>query len=263
MKNTVTCKICNLESNYIFSSKIRGKYKINYFHCNNCGFMQTEEPYWLEEAYKEPINLSDTGLLKRNISFSKKVKCLLFTYFEKNSKYLDFAGGYGIFTRLMRDYGFDFYWLDPYTENLFAKEFEYVSGSKIDLITAFEVFEHLYNPCLELNKMMSFSKNILFSTNLLPINIPDPNSWSYYGLEHGQHISFYSKRTLKYIAKKNNLNFNSYNGLHLFSINAMNSIVFKYCMYGEHDLLNIFLKRILKSKTISDSFKVASKIIND
>ncbi len=38
--------------------------------------------------------------------------------------FLDYAGGYGVFTRLMRDIGFDFYWHDPYTQNLFANGFE-------------------------------------------------------------------------------------------------------------------------------------------
>jgi hypothetical protein len=28
-------------------------------------FLQNEEPYWLEEAYSESINISDTGYLQR------------------------------------------------------------------------------------------------------------------------------------------------------------------------------------------------------
>ena len=48
------------------------KYQIDYFFCKNCGFLQTEKPYWLEEAYKDSINDSDTGYLQRNVLFSKK-----------------------------------------------------------------------------------------------------------------------------------------------------------------------------------------------
>ncbi len=58
------CKICNHESKHLFQGKILGKYKITYLHCPHCGFLQTEEPYWLEEACKEPINISDTGYLQ-------------------------------------------------------------------------------------------------------------------------------------------------------------------------------------------------------
>ncbi len=50
-----------------------------------------------------------------------------------------------MFVRLMRDNGFDFYRSDRQCENLFAKGFEAsldVSPS-YELLTAFEVFEHL------------------------------------------------------------------------------------------------------------------------
>jgi len=52
---------------------ILNKYTIDYFHCPNCGFLQTQEPFWLDEAYKDPINISDTGYLSRNIYLSKKL----------------------------------------------------------------------------------------------------------------------------------------------------------------------------------------------
>ena len=110
--------------------------------------------------------------------------------------FLDYAGGYGVFTRLMRDIGFDFYWHDPYTQNLFANGFEddLKSNSKFELLTAFEVFEHLVNPKEELEKMLRFSDTIVFSTELMPQEIPDPEEWWYYGFNHGQHISFYTRK---------------------------------------------------------------------
>jgi hypothetical protein len=91
---------------------ILNKYDIKYYHCVNCGFLQTEESYWLNEAYDESINISDTGIMSRNIHLSKITTLILYFFFDKNNKFLDFAGGYGIFTRLMRDIGFDFYWSD-------------------------------------------------------------------------------------------------------------------------------------------------------
>lgn len=61
------CKICAKQSNQIFKTKILNKYDISYFHCKHCGFLQTEEPYWLDEAYAESINMSDTGYMQRNL----------------------------------------------------------------------------------------------------------------------------------------------------------------------------------------------------
>lgn len=121
----MNCKICNQTAQYLFNAKILKKYNIAYFHCDNCGFLQTEEPYWLDEAYVEPIDISDTGCLQRNIYISKLLTIIILLFFNKDGKFLDYAGGYGILVRLMRDYGFDFYWYDKYAENIFAKGFEH------------------------------------------------------------------------------------------------------------------------------------------
>ena len=40
--------------------------EVDYFECPNCGYVQTETPYWLGRAYAEAINDNDTGILVRN-----------------------------------------------------------------------------------------------------------------------------------------------------------------------------------------------------
>ncbi len=167
------CKICNYETKNIFSAKILNKYDVKYYYCNNCGFLQTEEPYWLKEAYSNPISIIDTGIMARNIGSSKITAVILYLFFNKYGKFLDFAGGYGFLARLMRDMGFDFYWHDPYSPNLVARGFESKSNSlKYELITSFESFEHFVEPIQEFENMIKFSDNILFSTELLPSLIP-------------------------------------------------------------------------------------------
>ena len=111
----MNCKICNSEVKEKFKHKILNKYDVSFFYCEHCYFLFTEEPYWLAESYSNPINLSDSGILDRNIYLSKVVSSLIIFLFDKKKVFLDFAGGYGIFTRLMRDIGFDFYWTDKYT----------------------------------------------------------------------------------------------------------------------------------------------------
>ncbi|MDD3083569.1 MAG: class I SAM-dependent methyltransferase, partial [Candidatus ainarchaeum sp.] len=120
-------------------------------------------------------------------------------FFKEKNSFLDYAGGYGIFTRLMKNKGFNFYWDDKYTENTFSKGFEY-KKQKIDLTTCFECFEHFEEPIKEIEKILKISNNIIFSTRLIPKEIPEKN-WVYYGFNHGQHIAFYSKKTLFFIAK--------------------------------------------------------------
>ncbi len=218
MKN-VKCKICGGTSKYIFSAELMRKYTVEYFICECCSFLQTEEPFWLKEAYMSPINLTDTGLLARNIYFSRIVSSIFYFVFGGGGKCLDYAGGYGVFVRLIRDAGFDYYWQDPFSQNIFARGFEYDRASmKILAVTSFEAFEHFADPLSEIEKMLEISKNIFFSTQLLPKPVPAHGGWWYYGLEHGQHVSFYSAETLGYIAKKYGLNFyTNFSDFHFFT----------------------------------------------
>jgi 2-polyprenyl-3-methyl-5-hydroxy-6-metoxy-1,4-benzoquinol methylase len=254
------CKICSSNSELFSRAEILNKYSIQYFKCPECGFIQTEEPYWLEEAYSEVINRSDIGLLARNLELSKTTKVILMFLFDKKKKFLDYGAGYGVFVRLMRDFGFDFYWMDKYSDNLFAKDFETKHSDKFELLTAYEVFEHLVQPAEEVENMLKYSDNILFSTFLIPANEPKPEEWWYYALDHGQHIVLYSRKSLEILAKKFDLNFYT-NGknLHLFSKKKKNNLMFKIISFPyASGLLNPFLSR--KSLLDDDYKMVLSKL---
>ncbi|MCK9163022.1 MAG: class I SAM-dependent methyltransferase [Bacteroidales bacterium] len=240
------CVICNTKLDKIFKTKVLNKYEVEYFLCPCCGLLQTEKPYWINEAYESSINDTDLGLLQRNLSLMKISKKIINYGFNREGKFLDFAAGYGLFVRLMRDYGYDFYWQDLYTENIFAKGFEY-NGEKIDLITTFESFEHFVNPIEEIEKLFKISKNILFSTELYPEPIPHPDKWWYYASFHGQHIVFYSKKTFKYIANKYGLYYYT-NGknIHLLT---------------EKKISNLYLKIIFFQNNIQTYFSKTSFFI--
>lgn len=250
------CPICCSRTiKSLFSAVIRNKYKAVYSFCEQCRFLFIKTPNWLSEAYKEPINISDTGLLARNIALSKVTSTLIYFFFNKKGKFLDYAGGYGILTRLMRDIGFDFYWHDPYSTNLMARGFEFTEENvTFELITCFEVLEHLENPLEEIEKMFNFSDNILFSTTLLPPDLPKISEWSYYGTEHGQHISFYSLTTLQIIAKRLDCNlYSNKANIHLFTKRILNPYIFRVLLILSRIGAGTYVKMRIKSKTQEDN----------
>jgi len=257
----VVCKICGNLAETAFRDRILKKYNVQYFSCPNCGYLFTEEPYWLSEAYSNAINNSDTGLAWRNIHFSKIVAGLSYFLFNKKGTYLDFAGGYGLFTRLMRDIGFDFYWLDPYCENIFAVGFEFINkpGRRIEAITAFEVFEHLPDPIAEISKMLEISSTIIFSTELLPQRIPSLDWW-YYSFEHGQHISFYSLKTLKIIGDKLDLNVYSLGNFHILTKQKLNIFFVRVLSLLANFGLTAIIRKKMGSKTLDDSILLGQSI---
>lgn len=220
----MNCKICQHNSSLLFETKVLRKYNVQYYQCEKCGFIQTEQPYWLDEAYSSVITNLDIGLTSRNIDLANQLYPILVKYFDSNAKYLDYGGGYGMFVRLMRDKGIHFYRQDIYCDNLFAKHFDITDlplgeHKNFELLTAFEVFEHLEDPISEIKNMFNYSSSVLFSTTLQPETpIKNVNDWWYFIPETGQHVSLYSLNSLRELAKKFNKKlYTNSNTLHLLT----------------------------------------------
>jgi glycosyltransferase involved in cell wall biosynthesis len=259
------CKICETESKHFESALVLNKYKVNYFQCVNCGFVQTEDPYWLQEAYTSAIAKSDYGILARNIVFARLTAKTIVHGFNVSGKFVDYGSGYGLLVRLMRDLGFNFYAYDKYCENIFAEGFDCLDAADntYELVTAFEVLEHFVNPIQDIQNLLSLSKNILFSTELLPSNNPTPSQWHYYALTEGQHVSIYTKKSLEILSEKLGLHLvtNGYS-VHLLSQNKLSDRFTHNVKLEEYHPLNIFplLRSVIDGQTIT---KESPSIIQD
>lgn len=206
----MNCKICQENAEKVFSKNLLGKFIVDYHKCKSCGFMQTDEPYWLGEAYANgAISALDVGIAQRNLTLVISTENVLnrLKVEETNFIGLDYGGGHGLFVRMMRDIGYNFYLQDLYAENIFAnffdiKDLNIQESQHFDIITAFELFEHLPNPLDEIKKMFEFSDTILFSTELQPADESNKLAdWWYLIPEVGQHISFYTISSFLEIAK--------------------------------------------------------------
>lgn len=257
----MTCKICDNQTTKIFSKTVLKKYPADYLKCAHCGFVQTSEPVWIEEAYNSAITSLDIGLLDRNIQLRDSLCAIIDACFKDAKIMLDYAGGYGVMVRLMRDKGYNFYRQDPYCQNLFAEHFDLkdISTTKFDILTAFEVFEHFVDPLKEIEKMFSFSDNIVFSTQLTPANNADIEKWWYISEETGQHVAFYSKQAMELIATKCNKKYYS-NGsfLHLFTSLTLSQDQIDYAFHNIR--YKNYLSGLLKKPL---TFKIERKSLID
>lgn len=246
------CRVCGHLAHYLWRQPLLG-HPVRYFECPHCGYVQTEMPHWLNLAYAEPVNLSDTGMLVRNWTQAQVVLATLAVLGQRRSGVVDYAGGYGVLVRLLRDRGINAYWLDAYSNNLLARGFAYqpeLRDHTIALVTAFEALEHFVYPNDELKAMLAIAPNLLVSTEL--VAQPTPKQWWYYGLEHGQHIGFFRLATLRYLAQR----YGKYlasdgHSFHLFTDRPIASGVFKFLLKTKK-VVSLVAGLGLKSRTWDD-----------
>jgi hypothetical protein len=206
---------------------ILNKYSVQYFRCRQCGFIQTEQPFWLEEAYSSAIACQDVGIMQRNLINREVTSAVLNLLYPGMPKAVDFGAGHGVLVRLMRDRGFNFFWSDLHAKNDYARGFECPEGATFDFLTAFEVLEHLVDPIPELSRLMSLSDNVFVSTCTVPQPTPALSEWWYFLPASGQHISFYTVESLQLLATRFGRSLLSAGPYHLFSKKPKSSLLYK------------------------------------
>lgn len=199
MNRVRICRVCAAPVRPIFSATVLGR-SVEYQECDACGYVQTETPTWLAQAYDSAIGTSDTGILRRNRRSARVVVRMLAMLGRLHGQVIDCAGGYGLLVRMLRDLGVDARWQDPYCANLVARGFEAGTDEKADLVTAFEVMEHMVDPVTELQRLCERAPHVLVSTSLIPAPTPPIDAWWYYAPAGGQHIGFFRRRTLERVA---------------------------------------------------------------
>jgi hypothetical protein len=260
MGTTERCWCCNAMSNCYETANVLGRYNVRYYCCPACGFIQTEAPFWLAESYKTHMTSYDLGGISRPTLNSVLTKAVVNWFFDPGGRFLDYGGGYGVFTRWMRDEGYNFFHYDQHCPNLFAATHEGdISGSvRYELVTAFEVFEHLAEPAKTVSHLLSISDSILFSTELVPVPPPSIDEWWYYGPEHGQHIAFFTRTALRQLAARFNANFSTSGGsIHLISRRHISEKILRLVL---HPKVRVLLNRFYRRKSLLDEdFAIAMR----
>lgn len=198
----MTCPNCGAAS----TRKIRNisvttqQVRADLTHCNSCDYLYLANPSWLDIAYQDEF-YGDTGYVERNIDLARK-SLILFRSWKaiSHQKSLpiacDLGAGLGMYARMMRDNGYQFYGSDEYAGMPLIKPFTSPDSTDHSIKTAFEVVEHLPSlPCF-LEQNIDGVDLFLFSTQLRRTGEIPNDDWWYYAFANGQHISFHSPRSL-------------------------------------------------------------------
>lgn len=247
------CPICDGHAVPAFVATVLGRYQAGFHQCRECRFLYATDPHWLSEAYSHAMADADTGVLLRNLYNMVRCTATLGLFFDYRPPCVDVGGGHGVFTRLMRDVGFDFLWRDLHAENLFARGFEYRNESGVQLVTAFEVIEHLASPLDFAREALALTDKgaLLLTTELFPGDRPAPD-WAYYAFESGQHIAFFHPRSLCALARKLNMVLTSHGNWHLLSPRPVSRALFSIAATPMAALFFPWIKLRVVSRTQAD-----------
>lgn len=252
------CRVCGAEAEQLWVGRLLDV-DVQYYECARCGYVQTENPYWLDRAYANAINDSDTGIIARNLINTRIVIATLWLLGKVDEKVVDYAGGYGILVRLLRDQGIDALWSDPYCDNVVARGFEH-TDERAALVTAFEAFEHFVDPSAELKRMLSIAPNVLLSTLVIPTPAPPHGNWWYYGREHGQHVGLYRVKTLRALAEKHGKTLvTDGNSYHLITDKRIRKTQWRLVLRANR-IFPALLRNRLSSRTWNDHLAVSDRI---
>lgn len=258
------CKICKSDTCASGEAVVMGKYTALYRRCINCGFLFVDNPFWLQEAYNDAITSTDMGTVSRADRNSLITKATIDVFFRTSKIYLDYGAGYGMFVRRMRDLGYDFHAYDLHCHNMFSEQVALASldGKHYDLSTAFEVFEHLENPLSIINLLFAVADHLLITTELLPDPAPSLDEWWYFAPEHGQHISFFTLKSLKVMAETGNrFLYTNGSNIHLFSRKRLSEYWFRKAI-SERNSQWIGLWRPRKSLLENDWQSVRTQVLS-
>jgi hypothetical protein len=197
------CLVCSGELLHFANGQVLGDQEVEYRKCSRCGLVAAVNPTWLDRSYSQAITKLDIGLLNRSMLMSNITAAVLRSERLRTGPFLDWAGGYGTLTRLMRDRGYDFRHADPMAENIFSRGFEGDPRvERFSMVTAIEVLEHLPDPVEDLAPAAASTDLLLATTQLLPSPTPQPDDWWYYAPETGQHITFYTAESIRALAER-------------------------------------------------------------
>lgn len=233
---------------------------------SNCCHVQFVNVDWLARAYEKAIVSLDTGAVKRCYLFSAIISTFSVVYNAFNTRpllrYVDYGGGAGLLTRLLRDRGLNAYSFDAFCENVYSSGF-IADNSPSDFISLIEVVEHLQYPMIEMSDIIKkFEPKVIFFTTVFAPDLMEENWW-YLTPDTGQHINFFTKKSVSKLAT--NLNYHAYffgrytllskNKLPKFRLAAIK--LFSFSLFSL--VFSLFLSIIYRNKSNSDFSLIAMR----
>lgn len=196
---------------------------VYYYACRACQYCCA--PWiaaWTPQEFEERIYNDDYIVVDPDYLDARprgNAQNLIAAFGEKGRslRHLDYGGGAGLLSRLLNENGWKSSSYDPFAN----RDVDAAGLGQFDLITAYEVFEHI--PDVDglmhtLSSLLAPGGIVLFSTMVSDGRIVSGQrlTWWYAAPRNG-HISLHSKKSLALLGTKQNFNLESFSdGFHMY-----------------------------------------------
>ncbi len=196
---------------------------VYYFLCHTCQFCfapmfaKWGKSDFEEKIYNKDYILVDPDYIEVRPRSNAASLIKMFSNGFEDIRHLDYGGGNGLMSQILCESGWQSTSYDPFN----GEPDEPSRLGKFDLITAYEIFEHVADVqglAENLSALSTSNGIILFSTLISDGNISPRRriTWWYASPRNG-HISLFSKKSLAKLATQQGFRFGSFsNGFHAF-----------------------------------------------
>lgn len=192
------CLICNGSTSTAFRITVRHEHMATYLRCQSCEFIFVEDPFWLHASFGGTLQHVDVGSVDRNLLAAQVLKTAITTLNIKDGVFVDWGGGYGLLSRIMRDSGFNYHNQESFVTPLFYSPEVPPGTEKYSLISVIEVILHYTQPLEEFRALLEKTDRLFFTTTISPSKID--SNWWYLMPDTGQHVALYTKKSLEILA---------------------------------------------------------------
>lgn len=181
-----------------------------YRKCADCAFIFTDffdtfsQNDWATHVYNDHYLSIDPDYVEVR---PRMMAGVLQTFLRSRKRTLiglDYGGGSGKLTALMRQRGFQYDCIDPFGSN----DYQQQNIGKYNFVSVIEVFEHTTDPCETLKRILDMMDTtgpimVMIGTEAHDRAVSDDNllSWWYAAPRNG-HISLFSQRALTLLGQK-------------------------------------------------------------
>ena len=222
------CYVCNSDNKCKWGQD--GPFSI--YTCNVCGLKYVTprlNDQELNDLYNAPdrrwqINIREyyepTLQFRMKSMYPKRVQLIEKTL-QRKGNILDFGCNVGGFLKVAQDSGWDVYGIEinssaakkamerlSSTKKIYCGDIDnlYIPPNSFDVITMWDVIEHLQNP----NKVLQFCKTLLKDNGIIVIDAPNSDSFEFeylhdksVGVGGDIHLSYFNQKSMNYLLSRN------------------------------------------------------------